>query len=445
MGKDLGQQRLSDLKTARRALGRCLAVVGVLAMSGGFGPARAQLDIQIVGGGANQIPVSIAPFEGELATPVELSAVIAADLQRSGRFRLVEAPAVRGLSIDSGAIDPSGLRGRGIDAIAAGAVRPEGGGRHDVRFRLFDAARGEQLTSGAYGARTGQLRTIAHRVADAIYEKMTGERGVFATRIAYVVKIGNRYELQVADADGANASPVLISDEPILSPTWSPDGSALAYVSLQAKKPIVYVQRLAERRQVAVAGFKGSNSAPAWAPDGKRLAVVLTRDGGSQLFMINADGSGVRRLATSSGIDTEPTFSADGQWLYFTSDRGGAPQIYRMPAGGGDAQRLTFEGSYNVSPAVSADGRTLAYITRAPGGQFRLAVLDIETRQVQMLTETTRDESPSFAPNGKMILYATEVGGRGTLAAVSVDGRFRQRLSVTAAEVREPAWGPFLP
>ena len=408
-------------------------------------PAHAQLEIQIVGGGSNQIPIAIAPFEGELATQVDLSGVIAADLRRSGRFRIVDSPAVLGMSVDAPASDLAALRGRGIDAAAAGAVRPEGGGRHDVRFRLFDAARGEQLTSGAFGPLTPQLRATAHRIADAIYEKMTGERGVFSTRIAYVVKQGPRFELHVADADGANASAVLISNEPILSPTWSPDGTALAYVSLQSRKPVVYVQRLRERRQIAVANFRGSNSAPAWAPDGNRLAVVLTRDGGSQLFMINADGSGTRRLASSSSIDTEPTFSADGKWLYFTSDRGGSPQIYRMPAEGGESQRLTFEGSYNVSPTVSADGRTLAYITRGGGGQFRLAVLDLETRQVQMITDTQNDESPSFAPNGRMILYATQVGGRGALAAVSVDGRVKQRLSISAAEVREPAWGPFLP
>ena len=407
-------------------------------------PAHAQLEIQIVGGGSSQIPIAIASFEGELSSQVDLSGVIAADLKRSGRFRIVDSPAVLGLSVDAPAAELATLRGRGIDAAAAGAVRAEGGGRYDVRFRLFDAARGEQLTSGGFGPLGGQLRATAHRIADAIYEKMTGERGVFSTRIAYVVKQGPRFELHVADADGFNAAPVLVSNEPILSPTWSPDGTALAYVSLQSKKPVVYVQRLLERRQIAVANFRGSNSAPAWAPDGKRLAVVLTREGGSQLFMINADGSGSRRLASSSSIDTEPTFSADGRWLYFTSDRGGSPQIYRMPAEGGDAQRLTFEGSYNVSPTISADGRTLAYITRVGGGQFRLAVLDIETRQVQMITDTPNDESPSFAPNGRMIIYATQMGGRGTLAAVSVDGRVKQRLSISAAEVREPAWGPFV-
>ncbi len=427
-----------------RFRGAVTGLAAALALTLGA-PARAQLEIQIVGGGSNQIPIAIAPFEGELAAQVDLSGVVAADLRRSGRFRIVDSPAVLGMSVDAPASDLAGLRGRGIDAAAAGAVRPEGGGRHDVRFRLFDAARGDQLTSGAFGPLAAQLRATAHRIADAIYEKMTGERGVFSTRIAYVVKQGPRFELHVADADGANASAVLISNEPILSPTWSPDGTALAYVSLQSKKPVVYVQRLRERRQIAVANFRGSNSAPAWAPDGNRLAVVLTRDGGSQLFMINADGSGTRRLASSSSIDTEPAFSADGKWLYFTSDRGGSPQIYRMPAEGGESQRLTFEGSYNVSPAVSADGRTLAYITRGGGGQFRLAVLDLETRQVQMITDTQNDESPSFAPNGRMILYATQVGGRGALAAVSVDGRVKQRLSISAAEVREPAWGPFLP
>ncbi|HZS67775.1 MAG TPA: LpqB family beta-propeller domain-containing protein, partial [Burkholderiales bacterium] len=224
---------------------------------------------------------------------------------------------------------------------------------------------------------------------------------------------------------------------------WSPDGKRLAYVSFENKKPVVYIHSLADGRRHVVANFKGSNSAPAWAPDGNRLAVVLSREGGSQLFMINADGSGVRRLASSTAIDTEPRFSPDGQSIYFTSDRGGTPQIYRMPANGGEPQRVTFEGSYNVSPRISPDGKTLAYITRNDG-KFQVALLDLSTRQVQILTDSDRDESPSFSPNGRMILLATVIGERGVLSAVSADGRVKQRLSTAAGDVREPAWGPFI-
>jgi TolB protein len=407
-------------------------------------PALAQLEIEIVGGGAHQIPIAIYPFANEASLPTVTSTIVTADLQRSGRFHLLETGNPNPLPADMSQVNFSDWRGRQADAVAIGGVTQAGTGRFEVWFRLFDVIKQEQIAGIAFTASAPQLRATAHRIADAIYEKLTGDRGVFSTRIAYVVKHGNRFELQVSDADGFGATAVLISNEPVLSPVWSPDGSRIAYVSLQNKKPVVYIQRLDANRQMTLANFRGSNSAPAWTPDGQRLAVVLTRDGGSQLYMINADGSGVRRLTNSDAIDTEPTFSGDGQWLYFTSDRGGTPQIYRMPAAGGDAQRLTFDGSYNVSPRVSPDGKTLIYVARNDDGQFHVTAMDLGSRQTQALTDTTLDESPSFAPNGKLILYATEVNGRGTLAAVSIDGSVRQRLSIPASDVREPAWGPYV-
>ncbi|WP_287368449.1 Tol-Pal system beta propeller repeat protein TolB, partial [Thauera sp.] len=330
--------------------------------------------------------------------------------------------------------------GHGADAVLTGSVIALGGGRYDVRFRLFDTQKQLELGAMAMPMMASQNRLIGHRIADFVYEKLTGQPGYFSTRIAYVIKSGTNYELQVADADGMNAATALRSREPIISPAWSPDGQRLAYVSFEQKKPIVYVHTLATGQRRVVANFKGSNSAPAWSPDGNQLAVVLTKDGQSQLYILNADGSGVRRLASSSGIDTEPFWGNDSN-IYFTSDRGGSPQIYRISAGGGSAQRVTFDGSYNVTPRLSADGTLLAFITRN-AGRFQVAVQDLATRQTTILTDSARDESPSFAPNGRMILYATESGGRGVLSAVSSDGRVKQRLTVQAADVREPAWGP---
>ena len=402
--------------------------------------AHAQLTVEITGAGANRLPVAIADFTGERIVAQALTSVVRADLERSGLFRLIDAGAPLADNV-SPAFDD--LKSRGIDAIAGGSVTTAGEGRYETRVRLSDVPKQAALGTPAYLHTGAQLRATAHRIADYIYEKLTGEPGVFSTRIAYVVKSTGRFELKIADADGSNDQAALASREPIISPTWSPDGSKLAYVSFEAKKPVVYVHDLASGRRHVAANFKGSNSAPAWSPSGKQLAVVLTKDGSSQLYVVNVDGSGVTRIATSSGIDTEPRWSTDGQFIYFTSDRGGSPQIYRVASGGGNAERISFEGSYNVTPRPSPDGKSLAFITRN-SGRFQLALMDLATKQVQILTDSTKDESPSFAPNGRMILYATEIGGRGVLAAVSADGRVKQKLSVQAADVREPAWGPLV-
>ena len=405
--------------------------------------ARAQLAIEITGAGAQRIPIAIVPFAGEGALAPGISTLVRADLERSGLFRGLELPPIVPQPTEAANVNYAEWRSRLADALLLGSVLTRPDGRFEVRFRLFDVVKQQPLGGIAYTLGKEQTRATAHRIADFVYEKLTGERGVFSTRIAYVVKRGNRYELQIADSDGAGAETALASFEPIISPAWSPDGRRLAYVSFENKKPVVYVHSLADGKRRVVANFKGSNSAPAWSPDGGRLAVTLSREGGSQVFLINADGSNVRRLTSSTAIDTEPRFSPDGQWIYFTSDRGGTPQVYRMPASGGEPQRVTFEGSYNVSPRISRDGRTIAYITRN-AGKFQVALLDLSNRQVQILTDSDQDESPSFAPNGRMILLATVIGERGVLSAVSADGRMKQRLSATAGDVREPAWGPFI-
>jgi len=404
--------------------------------------AQAQLSIEITGGGANQIPIGVLHFVGEEVLAQRISDIVEADLQRSGRFRMLFAGNVEPLPAEVAQVNFGDWKNRNADALVIGSVVRLTDGRFEARFRLLDVPRQSQIGGVAYTLTAQQVRATAHRISDFIYEKLTGDRGVFSTRIAYVVKQGTRFELQIADADGAGAQTALASREPIMSPAWSPDGARLAYVSFENKKPVVYVHSLVSGQRQVVANFKGSNSAPAWSADGKQLAVVLSKDGGSQIYLIGADGSNPRRLMNSDSIDTEPFFAPDGQSIYFTSDRGGSPQIYRMGVSGGDIARVSFDGSYNVSPRISGDGKTLAYIAR-DGGRFQLKSLDLASKQGLALTDGQHDESPSFAPNGKMILYATQAGNRGSLAAVSSDGRVKQRLSIQAADVREPAWGPF--
>jgi TolB protein len=421
------------------------ALFAALALSSG---ARAQLSIEITGAGAQRIPIAIVPFPGEpalgLSNGQTLTGIVRADLERSGQFRGLEVPPLAPVPTEASSVSYPEWKARLADALVLGSVASRPDGRFEVRFRLFDVVKQAPLGGIAYTMSKEQVRATAHRIADFVYEKLTGEKGVFSTRIAYVVKrAADRYELQIADADGAGAQTALASFEPIISPAWSPDGKRLAYVSFEAKKPVVYVHSIADGKRQVAANFKGSNSAPAWSPDGTKLAVTLSRAGGSQLFLMNPDGSGLRRLTSSSAIDTEPRFSPDGQWIYFTSDRGGTPQIYRMSASGGDPQRITFQGDYNVTPRISPDGKTLAYITRNEG-KFQVALMDLSNKQVTILTDSDRDESPSFSPNGRMILHATVLGGRGVLSAVSIDGRVKQRLTATAGDVREPAWGPFI-
>lgn len=405
-------------------------------------PLHAALDIEIFGGGASQIPIAIIPFAAEERLTQSVTAVVKSDLQRSGLFRMVD-------SVSSIPHEPSEIiypdwQMRGVNAMVIGATRLLPNGQVEVRYRLMDIAKQEILISDMETVSVKQLRAVAHRMADSIYEKLTGDIGVFSTRIAYVAKQGKRYALKVADADGFNARTAIEYTEPIISLAWSPDGTKIAYVSFENKKPVIHVQTLATGERRAIAKFRGSNSAPAWSPDGKKIAVVLSKKGGSQIFLINSDGSGLRRLTKSSSIDTEPNFSPDGKSIIFTSDRGGSPQIYRMPVRGSAsrvAERLTFEGSYNVSPQYHHDGKNFIYIHRNDS-QFNVAIQNLETRQVQLLTDSAFDESPSFAPNGKIILYATEIKGRGILAAVSSDGRTRQELSTQEGDIREPAWGP---
>ncbi|MDB5881411.1 MAG: tolB [Ramlibacter sp.] len=403
-------------------------------------PAWAQFRVEVTGVGLTQLPIAIAPFRGEAQAPQKIAAIVQADLERSGQFRAIDAA---GAALDeSSRPDVTPWRQKGADSLSVGSVVRLADGRWDVRFRLWDVVRGQDLGGQSYAVVVGDLRLAAHRIADFIYEKLTGEKGVFSTRIAYVTKAGNRYNLWVADSDGENAQSALASGEPIISPAWSGNGTQLAYVSFESRKPVVYVHEVGTGKRRLVANFRGSNSAPAWSPDGRTLAVTLSRDGGSQLYTISSNGGEPRRLTQSAGIDTEPVYAPDGRSIYFVSDRGGAPQVYRMPAGGGNPERVTFTGTYNISPAISPDGRWLAYISRI-NGAFKLQVMELGSSAVTSITDTTADESPSFAPNGRLIVYATRQNGREALMTTTLDGKIKARLAGQGGDIREPDWGPF--
>jgi len=407
----------------------------------------AALTIEISGGGANQIPIAILPFAQEMtatANQQTLSQIISADLTRSGLFKSLQTGGVVNRPTSMSDIQYPQWQALQAQALVIGQVDKLADGRLKISFRLADVLKQSQLAGMEYTVSPNQVRLTAHKIADEIYTKLTGEGPMFASRIAYINKANNgRYSLQVADADGANPQTVISSAEPIISPAWSPDGMNMAYVSFEKKKPIVYVQALNTGKRTTVASFKGNNSAPAWSPDGTKLAIVLTYAANSQIYTINADGSGLKQLIKSSGIDTEPFWSTDGKTIYFTSDRGGKPQIYKVSSSGGEAQRVTFEGTYNVSPYFSLDGKSLVMI-RNDNGRFRVALQNIATGQNLFLSDGGQDESPSFSPNGRMVLYATRAGGRGSLAAVSVDGSVKQKLSELGGDIREPAWGPLL-
>jgi len=422
----------------RRAALRIFAATGLFANAAS--PALAQFRVEVSGVGMTQMPVAIAPFRGEAQSPQKIAGIVKADLERSGMFRGADAASL--VADENTRPDLPSWRQKGVDAMVTGSVSALADGRFDVRLRLWDVVREQDLGGQSYTVSRAELRLAAHRVSDFVYEKLTGEKGIFSTRIAYVSKAGQRYTLWVADSDGEGAQSALASPEPIISPAWSPSGAQLAYVSFESRKPVIYSHDVATGKRRLLANFRGSNSAPAWSPDGSQLVATLSQAGGSQIYAINLSGGEPRRLTQSSSIDTEPTFSPDGRSIYFVSDRGGSPQIYRMGPSGGNAERVSFTGSYNISPALSPDGRWMAYVSRVGGG-FKLHVMELSTGSVTAITDTSADESPSFAPNSRLIVYATQQQGREALMTTTLDGKIKARLSGADGDIREPDWGPF--
>jgi TolB protein len=412
---------------------------------------RAQgLRIDITGVGEKQIPIAVSPFvvkdPADRLLAETLLDVVTADLRRTGAFSLLPVgPQTPPLS-DATNVDATLFaqwRAQAADALVVGSISRSADNQMEVRFRLLDTLRSEDLGGLALSSPLTMLdaRRSAHRIADYIYERLTGEPGFFSTRLAYVRREGANHVLTIADSDGENAQPALRSSQPIISLAWSPNGQQLAYVSFETGKPVVYVHELATGKRTVAANQRGSNSAPAWSPDGKYLAVVLTKDGVSQIYTVNPDGSNLRRLTRSSAINTEPSFSGDGQFIYFTSDQGGSPQVYRIRSdGSGSPERVTFTGSFNARPVVSPDGRQLAFVARRDGN-FVVCIMNLETRQEVIVSNGPKDDSPSFAPNSRWVIFSSRVGNRDLLSAASIDGRVRSRISLDAAGIRNPAWG----
>jgi TolB protein len=414
--------------------------------------ASAQLTVEILRGTAEAVPIAIVPLGWDVAAgavPYDVAGTIHADLERSGRFKpLPQAQMVENPHAAS-EVDAADWRMLKIDYVLVGSISPMPDGRFEVRYELVSVANGQRLLGTSMPVDKNALKRASHRISDAVYEKILGVKGAFSTRIAYVTVNGpvtkRNYELIVADADGANQHRVFASPDPIMSPAWSPDGRALAYVSFHSGLAAIYVQTLASGKQVQVSAKSGINGAPSFSPDGKQLALALSRrDGNVDVYVLTLASQELKRLTEDPSIDTEPAWAPDGRSLYFTSDRAGAPQIYRVGLdGGARAQRITFDGSYNARARVSPDGRQLAVVT-LDRGAYRIAAVESQRGSLAVLSNGQLDESPSFAPNGADIIYTTRERGRDTLAIVSSDGRIQQRIAARAGEVREPAWSPFL-
>lgn len=407
-------------------------------------PAHAVLEIEITQGTKGALPIAVVPFKGNKPL-TDIASIISNDLNRSGVFGALKKAELPETPHFSKQVNYQLWRDQGVEYLVVGRLVERSSNMVDVQFQLLDVLKKKQMLGYSLPVRSSKIRSSAHEISDLIYEKITGVQGAFNTRIAYVNALKNearKYVLQVADTDGFNPQTVLESDHPLMSPTWSPNGESLAYVSYEHKRPEIYIQHLATARRSKVTGFKGLNSAPAWSPDGKKMALVLSKDGSPDIYIFNIANKRLKRLTKHRAIDTEPVWLPDGKSIIFTSDRGGTPQLYKISEAGGRAQRLTFEGRYNSAATVSPDGRFIAMVFQDQG-HYRIAQLELETSQLTVLTDTDLDESPSYSPNGKMILYASTRLDKGVLYAIAVDGRSKHKLSDQSGDIREPVWGPY--
>jgi len=410
--------------------------------------ARAELTIEITQGVDNPTDIAVVPFawQGPGSSPEDIAAVIDGDLARSGQFAPVGRADMLGRPTTGAEVFYRDWRALDTEYLLIGRVSVAGQMR--IEYELFDVLRQTSVYSGVETGPVNEARMLGHRVADAVYEKLTGIRGAFATRLLYVsvtrVRGGNDYSrLTLADSDGARPIVLLESREPVLAPAWSPDGQEIAYVSFETSRPAIFRQNLATGQREQLTNFKGLNGAPSWSPDGNTMAMVLSKDGNPDIYLMDLASKRLTRITRHYAIDTEPAWMPDGKSLLFTSDRGGRPQIYRYNLRSATTERVTFEGTYNARARVAQDGRNVV-IVHQRDGRFHIALLDLVTNRLQILTSTELDESPSIAPNGSMVLYATKYADRGILAAVSVDGDVKFRLPAREGDVREPAWSPYM-
>ncbi len=409
---------------------------------------QAELTIEISKGVETATPIAIVPFgwKGQIGRgPADISAIIKADLSRSGLFKTLENRNMLSTPTQTENIRFRDWRALGQEYLVIGSVN-EKAGAYQVQFQLLDVYKGKPLMGYRLTFSKNKIRKTAHQISDLIYEKLTGIKGIFGTNIAYITSITKAnnqklYKLLVADADGFNPITIAKSSEPLMSPAWSPDGKKIAYVSFENKRSAIYIQVVATGKRTRVAAYKGINGAPAFSPDGKRLALTLSKGGSPDIYILDLINKSLRKLTKSYGIDTEPAWAPDGQSIIYTSNRGGKPQLYSIPARGGNPKRLTFDGDYNARGQYAKNGKSIAMV-HANRGDYRIAVMDLASRTINVLTAGRFDESPSFSPNGDMLLYASRKGRKSVLSAISIDGRMQQNLIFSSGEVREPAWSP---